>query len=299
VPPPTSGKVFVRVSLDTQQAYISGITIEAVLLKEFVASLKARCQAVPPTERALLERLFLAGRDGGYATILPADDHPGKPLRSWRPFYELEGDAAQTYLSRFYPDATFQAVKGFPTIHADDHLVIFGSQVANWWARALLGRADGAEPVFEIAHGGWHTNLHWNLHTPERAPLTTVREFRGPRASAAHVFCERGSPSCYESQRDLAGMGYLDDYLLVTVLPRQKGGAQRAIVFSGLHGPGSRAVDLILREPPTDLLRKAAAQIGGAPYFQILLHVETAADERDEGFPCHPELIEARALVVK
>jgi len=295
----TTGKVFMRVSRSAQQVFISGNAIEAVVPEAFAASLKARCQALPAAEHALLERLFFASSPDGYAAILPADDHPSKRLRPWRCFYELEGDAAQTYVSRFYPDVTFLPVKGFPMLQPDDGLVIIGSQVANWWARALLGRADGAEPLFEIAYGGWRTRLHWNLQTPESAPLTTVREFSGPRASAAHVFCERGSLDCYGSERDLAGMGYLDDYLLVTALPRQKGGEQRAIVFSGLHGSGSRAVDLILRDPPVDLLYEATRQIANAPYFQILLHVETIADERGEGFPHNPELVEARALVVE
>jgi len=295
----TTGKVFMRVSQDAQQAFVSGNAIEGVVPEAFAAGLKARCQALSDADHALLKQLFFAGSDGGYAAILPADDHPGKRLRTWRCFYELEGDAAQTYVSRFYPDVTFLPVKGFPVLEPDDGLVIIGSQVANWWARTLLGTADGAEPLFEIAYGGWRTELHWNLHTPKSALLTTVREFRGPRASAAHVFCERDSADCYGSERDLAGMGYLDDYLLVTALPRQKGGKQRAIVFSGLHGSGSRAVDLILRDPPIDFLHKAARQIAGAPYFQILLHVETIADERGEGFPHNPELVEARALVVQ
>jgi hypothetical protein len=293
----TTGKVFVRAALDPPQAHISGVAIEAVVLEEFVASLRARCRALPAAEQALLERLFLGG-GAGYAAILPADDHPGKRLRSWRCFYELEGDAAQTYLSRFYGDVTFLPVKGFPTVQPDDDLVIIGSQVANRWARDYLREPDLAEPVFTIARGGWRTTLNWNLHTPESAPLTTIREFRGPRASAAHVFCERGSATCYQSERDLAGMGYLDDYLLVTALPRIKGGRQRVLIFSGLHGPGSRSVDLILREPPIDLLQEAARQIAGAPYFQMLLHVETTADERGEGFPCRPQLVEARALIV-
>jgi hypothetical protein len=47
------------------------------------------------------------------------------------------------------------------------------------------------------------------------------------------------------------------------------------------------------------LLQEAARQIGETPYFQILLHVETTADERGEGFPSRPELVEARALVVE
>ena len=297
-PARTVGKVFVRASRGTHKAFISGVAIEAVVLDGFVASLKARCQPLPAAEHALLEQLFLGGGEG-YTAILPADDHPGKRLRSWRCFYELEGDAAQTYVSRFYGDAAFHPVEGFPTVHPDDDLVIIGSQVANRWARDYMGEPDRTEPVFEIARGGWRTTLHWNLHTPKSAPLTPVTEFRGPRASAAHVFCERTGLVRHQSKRDLAGMGYLDDYLLVTVLPRIKGGRQRVIIFSGLHGPGSRSVDLILREPPTDLLQRAARQIAGAPYFQILLHVDTTTDERGEGFPCHPKLVEARALIVE
>jgi hypothetical protein len=295
----TTGKVFMRASLGAHKATISGVAVEAVVLQEFVSSLRARCPALPAAEHTLLETLFLAGRPDGYAAILPADDHPGKRLRSWRCFYELEGDAAQTYVSRFYPNAAFEPVQGFPTVHPDDDLVIIGSQVANRWARDYLREPDLAEPVFEIARGGWRTTLHWNLHTPESAPLTTVTEFRGPRASAAHVFCERTGSVRHQSERDLAGMGYLDDYLLVTVLPRAKAGRQRVIIFAGLHGPGSRSVDLILREPPIDLLHKAAAQIAGAPFFQILLHVETTTDERGEGMPCNPTLVQARPLVLE
>jgi hypothetical protein len=77
------------------------------------------------------------------------------------------------------------------------------------------------------------------------------------------------------------------------------GDGSRAIVFSGLHGPGSRAVDLVLREPPMDLLRGAVRQIGDARYYQMLLHVETREDERGEGHPCQPELVEARALAIE
>jgi hypothetical protein len=30
-----------------------------------------------------------------------------------------------------------------------------------------------------------------------------------------------------------------------------------------------------------------------------LLHSETTADELGEGFPCHPELVDARALIIE
>ena len=294
-----TGKVFARASPDTGRTYVSGVAVEAVVAPLFIELLKKRCPEIPAAEQALLEQLLYVGGNGHATALLPADDHPGRRLRSWQPFYELELDVAQTYASRFFQDTRFYRVNDFPRLRRDDDVVLIGSQVANASARALLGRADGQEPVFDIAHGGWRTQLHWNLHTPESAPLTTIAEFRGQRTSLAHVFCERSSASCYESERDPAGTRYLDDYLLITMLPRSKGSAQRTLIFSGLHGPGTRAIDLILREPPAAMLERAARQIAGAPYYQMLVHLDTTPDERGECFPCRPELVEARALLVE
>jgi hypothetical protein len=294
-----TGKVFARASPDSGRTYVSGVAVEAVVAQLFIELLKKRCPEIPAAEQALLEQLLYVGGNDHYTALLPADDHPRRRLRSWQPFYELELDVAQTYASRFFRDTRFYRVNDYPRLRRDDDVVLIGSQVANASARALLGRADQGEPVFDIAHGGWRTQLHWNLHTPESAPLTTIAEFRGQRTSLAHVFCERGSASRYESERDPAGARYLDDYLLVTMLPRVKSGKQRALILSGLHGPGTRAIDLILREPPTALLKQAARQIGGAPYYQMLVHLDTTPDQRGECFPCRPELVEARPLIIE
>ena len=261
--------------------------------------MRASCIAIPVLGNRTSVNIICSLLINHHYQLLPADDHPRRRLRSWQPFYELEMDAAQTYASRFFCGTNFYRVAGFPRLRPGDDVVIIGSQVSNAFARALLGRPDHKDPVFEIAHGGWRTLLHWNLHTPESAPLTTIAEFRGQRTSLAHVFCERGSSSCYESERDPAGKRYLDDYLLVTMLPRSKGGKQRALILSGLHGAGSTAIDLILREPPIDLLETADRQTAGAPHFQMLLHIETTPDKRGESFPRRPELIEARALTIE
>ena len=83
------------------------------------------------------------------------------------------------------------------------------------------------------------------------------------------------------------------------MLPRKKGQEQRTLILAGLHGPGTRAIDLILREPPAAMLEKAARQIGGAPYYQMLWRLDTTPDQRGECFPCRSELVEARALIVE
>jgi hypothetical protein len=293
-----SRKVFMRASLDTRRTYVSGLAIEAVVPSVFIDNVKKRCQEVSPRAQALLEQLFFVGGNDNYTVLLPACDHPGKRLRTWQCFYELEMDAAETYVGRFFGNTHFYPVEGFPRIHRDDDVVIIGSQVSNASARALLGEVQHRDPVFQLAHGGWRTELHWNLVTPESAPRTTIVEFRGRRESQAHVIYETGTLEPYASRVDPAKTRYLDDYLLVTTLPVRKGARQRVLIFCGLHGAGNRAVGLILREPPLDLLEEAARQIAGAPFFQMLLRVETMPDRRGESLPSCLELIEARALTI-
>jgi hypothetical protein len=293
-----SQKVYMRASVDANRTYVSGRALEAVVPSVFVDGLTKRCEELSSREQTLLEQLFLVGGRSNYTALLPADDHPGSRLRAWQCFYELEMDAAETYVSRFFGCTDFCTVEGFPQVGPDDDIVIIGSQVANASARTLLGEPRRKAPLFQIAHSGWRTELTWNLHTPEHAPRTIVTDFRGRRESVAHVIYERGNPVAYGSLRDLTGARYLDDYLLVTTLPRYRGRRQRVLILAGLHGPGSRAVDLILREPPADELAKAARQIAGAPFFQVLFHVDTVLDEEGECRPRHPELVDARALVV-
>jgi hypothetical protein len=293
-----SRKVFLRASLETGTTYVSGRAIEAVLPSVWAEGVRQRCGEIAAHQQALLERLFFVGGNNNYTSVLPADDHPGGRLRRWQCFYELEMDAAQTYASRFFGDTRFCPVKEFPEVQPGDDVVIIGSQVANSSARALLGGTRRRDPAFLIAHSGWRTELHWNLVTPENAPSTTITDFRGRRKSLAHAIYERGRAQPYESLIHPAEGRYLDDYLLVTALPVHREGKPRVLVLSGLHGAGSRAVDLILREPPTALLESAAHQLADAEHFQLLIHVETAPNRRGELMPFHPELVEARVLIV-
>lgn len=293
-----TGKVFARGSLCESRIDISGAAIEGVVAELFVDDLRRRCQVVPDAELDLLTRLFLAGGGANGIAVLPSDDHPSKPLRPWQPFYELEMDAAQTYICRFLGGMLFRPVRGFPQLEPDDDVVVIGSQVSNLAARVLLGTANQQTPPFSVEQETWRTELHWNLCTPADAPLTEVQEFKGKRTSSGHVLCERDGSRSYAARRGPAGMRYLDDYLLVTSLPRGKRGNRRALIFSGLHGAGTRAVDLILREPPIGLLAEAAHRIAGASDFQMLLHVDTAPDGRGESLPKSIDLVDARALVV-
>jgi hypothetical protein len=285
--------------VDSRRTYLSGAAIQHVIAQDFVKVLKMRCRAIPDANRELLRQLFFVGGNGNYTSLLPSDDHPDKPLRSWQPFYELEMDAAQTYICRFFPNTHFYPVKSYPRLRSDDDVVIIGSQVSNRAARALLGSADRPEPVFQIAHGNWRTNLHWNLLSPENAPRIRIQEFGGQRYSLGHVIYERDDAVPYQSRTDVAGTRYLDDYLLVTMIPRRKDKPQRVLILAGLHGAGARCIDLILREPPSDLLQEASRQIAGAPCFQMLLRLSTVPDTRGESFPCGPELIEARPLIIE
>ena len=120
-----TGKVFLRASLDVGRTYVSGIAVEAVVAQLFIDQLTVRCLDIPADAQALLEQLFLVGGKDRYTALLPADDHPGRRLRSWQPFYELELDAAQTYASRFFCGTRFHRVNGFPRLRRDDVRIVF------------------------------------------------------------------------------------------------------------------------------------------------------------------------------
>ena len=291
-------KVFLRASRSALKTYVAGPALDAVLTDVFAQGVRSRCRPLLDGEQRLLEDLFLLDRDG-YTVVLPSDDHPARPLRAWQAFYELELDAAQTYASRFFSMTQFVRAYCFPQVDPQDEVVVIGSQVANASARAILGEGEREEPLLRIVHGGWRAELHWNLVTPVGSLPTRVTDFAGPRRSLAHVIHERGHATPYASRTDAAGIHYLDDYLLVTCLPRRKDLSQRMLIFAGLHGPGTRALDLILREPPVDELARAARTLAGARHYQMLLHVDTTLDSRGEAFPVNPTLVDARALIVE
>ena len=141
-----TGKVFARGSLCESRIDISGAAIEGVVAELFVDDLRRRCQVVPDAELDLLTRLFLAGGGANGIAVLPSDDHPSKPLRPWQPFYELEMDAAQTYICRFLGGMLFRPVRGFPNWNLMTMLWSLAVKCPIWPPGSSLGRPISRRP---------------------------------------------------------------------------------------------------------------------------------------------------------
>ena len=86
----------------------------------------------------------------------------------------------------------------------------------------------------------------------------------------------------------------LDDYLLITVLPRDSRMDRRMISLAGLHKPGTLAAEQFLSDPNLALtiLKKIHEKVEGLPYYQALI---SAKVDHNSGLP-RPTQLELRGV---
>ena len=68
--------------------------------------------------------------------------------------------------------------------------------------------------------------------------------------------------------------------------------------LSGLSMPALATTGSSLDRVKASGKLRIAGVADGAPYYQMLWHLDTTPDRRGECFPCRPELVEARALTI-
>jgi hypothetical protein len=248
----------------------------------------------PDADDKMLRRLFgLTGAQSG--SLMPAANHPFKPPPSDMLGYPTEEACCEAYRQRFHADLTLREVRGCPELREDDAIVLFGSQVSNLNTRTLLGNPWRESPVLQIVQRGWRTSLHWNLITPADAPVVERKQFGGRWLTWSHrIVGDDGSRFESVYQQGLQ----IDDYLLVTSLPRYGSGPQRIVAMGGLHGAGQKASTVILRRPPMRELEKLDHKIGQEPYCQALFHVSVKQDQTGELVPGDISLVDAKVLHV-
>jgi hypothetical protein len=188
-------------------------------------------------------------------------------------------------------------VQNYPEIRSDDSVVLFGSQVSNLKTRMMLGNPWQEEPIL-YARGednDWNSALWWNLHTPGSARRIKRRQYDTDWIAQNHIIVgSRGD--IYKPKLEAGRL--VDDYLLITVLPRFKSGYQRVIILGGVHGPGTLAASNVLSQPPMGEIEKLVKKTSKEPYYQALFHVEVAEGTSGELSPKTLSLVDARALQV-
>jgi hypothetical protein len=248
--------------------------------------------------RSLLS-YFVGTGNATSAALMPARDHPYKPLPSGQVAYEIESECMAAYSDRFWHNVPVRVVQGFPLTRPDDTLVLFGSQVSNQKAREHFGNPFSETPTAYAVYGDSRNprrvNLRWNLFSPPGTSQVVRQQYGENWRAGNHLLIDFAKDAQLASHWD--NDYFRRDYFLITSIPRFSQGSQRIVMFGGIHGPGTRGVTDWLRNPnPADLAQLAKAT-RRSPYFQALFEV-SVSDHAGEVRPTNVGLVDACALDV-
>jgi len=219
--------------------------------------------------------------------VPPMSDRFGPLDRKWSGSGKL---VASSYIDTFHlPD---DPEREQPTIivQKDDAPLLIASHLTNAAARQYFGNPDSRVPYHQIrchdqnGEGGYEAELRWAIYSPENAPVKRKWElFQGKpmiRVEPVHKVDDLQSalaPVRFASEGDADRQ--IDDYLLITVLPRDSREDRRVISLAGLHKPGTLAASKLLREDRLSgltltMLRELSEWIPEYRYYQALISVQ-------------------------
>jgi len=232
---------------------------------------------------------------------------------SW---YPLEVACCGAFSKRFgvADPATVQA-SGLLDLQPDQNVVLFGSQVSNLVTRLVFGNPFvGDDARFDvpvkaamlnrrgIIEQGWNARLRWNLHSGGTGTIERT-QFGERWVTRDHYIADRETGQSFTPSRG-NGAHKLDDYLLVTRLPRRQNTRGPAVIsFSGVHGAGTLASILLLGNPPLEDLTKLQELTKGQRYYQALFRVDLREGRVPwstglEQVPTRLSLVDATHLVI-
>jgi hypothetical protein len=243
--------------------------------------------------RELLTRYLYPGNPGSDLKIrvplVPAMKDPwGPPTRT----FSGSGNAvAASYFSAFAPWNAERIVQPIVDVHADDAPVLIASHLVSEPASRYFGNPKSLNPIhephYQDSHGGFKAKLRWAIYTPERAARVLKAEpFEGRttiRKEPIHALSDLNDPKV--DQPKFVRQGDIDvqkdDYLLVTVLPRDARFDRRIVSLAGVHKPGTLAAEKLLSDPDLalDILKKIDREVQGAFYYQALISLKVNHSE--------------------
>jgi hypothetical protein len=155
----------------------------------------------------------------------------------------------------------------------------------------------------EIPWGGFAAELRWAIYTRKDARVMTKRELfegspqirRAPDHALSDLDNRRLPQPEFRHQGDIDFQ--LDDYLLITVLPRDSRLDRRIISLAGLHKAGTLAAEALLSDGKLaqSILKKVHTKVEGLPYYQALIHLKV---DHSTGTPAPTclELVDAEPI---
>jgi hypothetical protein len=199
-----------------------------------------------------------------------------------RRFSGSGNDVARAYTLAFHPWNDKRIVQDIE-VHPDATPVLIASHLVNQHAASYFGDPLSVHPLHALGYqdpwGGFKAHLRWTIYTPEDAKEVGRRElFEGSptiRIEPAHRLSDLDNPKI--RQPKFVHQGDLDyqedDYLLITVLPRDSRFDRRVVSLAGLNKAGTLAAQRLLndRDLALQILRQIHARVEGVPYYQALI----------------------------
>lgn len=251
----------------------------------------------------LLESMFFTEKDrlalvgdiffpkDTHLDVVPARNHP--TLAALSPdeiTYSNELQALHAIRSLFGP-AREIVQRPYPS-KSTNSLISVGSSISNILTRSILGPPKS--PHFVLRTPQFSATLQYTIQELKGPLVTRLQDGSELTVSNRAVVDRRGRPVAVPESTNQV---LTSDVLLVTRIPRSLGGSE-IVIFCGLHGPGTRAIEhLLFHAPVSDLLylRQMLEDQRESPYFQAVFRIDKLYEEENTTKPGTLQLVTTEA----
>jgi hypothetical protein len=173
--------------------------------------------------------------------------------------------ASQKLISNLDLVDSWRSTSNLTTLHPEDDIILMGGPVPNPYSRLILGVGRGS-PILGLASRDIvQLPFTFDLVTP-------LREGRFRQHSIG-----AGKSPDWDLIVNGSRIREPGEYLLITSIPNVYAEKGRIVIISGKGGPGTRAIDLVLRN--RSLIEKLLKETKGFDGWQILIAVPSQEKE--------------------
>jgi sugar/nucleoside kinase (ribokinase family) len=226
--------------------------------------------------------------------LIPALDDPFGPRE--RRFSASGALVSAAYIAAFNDNRIFEVAEP-ADVDADDSPIAVSSHLVNGFAQRYFSNGGYNTPNHWVRYhdergGYFEVELRWAVFDAEGDGKVTLRQpFEDrivDRVETVHHISdleEKDLHSVNFSHQTAGRHTPINDYLLLTVLPRDYRRDRRFISLAGLYRPGTLAAQKFFLDPPLEVLRNIANTVGGIDFFQALISVEVDSSNPDDSRP--------------
>lgn len=244
-----------------------------------------------------LQGLHQLDSDGARVCLIAGIDDRYDPI-SPRKFSQSGMKVSSEYIDAFSESFNQQIVRvvdDLGEITDRDGLLLIASQEVNPEARKYFGEPSRHRPQHTIrpTRKGipqYQLDLTWAIYTPQDAGDVTILQSREgvnqpvQRRTKEHLISCSSGRTISAQRGTLGGKDvWLNDYLLITAIPRDATERQLVVSLAGLHRTGTLAAGNLFSELPVDFFLELHRELGGHRYFQVLLPLEVDNSRAGEG----------------